>query len=86
MVNETEAALISPTASNAVQCHQTHGFRVMFRKKYKSSQLMKMFYLISGLSLDTNLPMSSVGPQSPLDMKPDTNSLLSSSGAFSPQG
>ncbi|XP_021949220.1 retinoic acid receptor RXR-alpha-B isoform X3 [Folsomia candida] len=38
------------------------------------------------LSLDTNLPMSSVGPQSPLDMKPDTNSLLSSSGAFSPQG
>jgi len=39
---------------------------------------------ITRLSLDTNLPMSSMGPQSPLDMKPDTNSLLSSSGAFSP--
>jgi len=25
-----------------------------------------------------------MGPQSPIDMKPDTNSLLSSSGAFSP--
>ena len=37
----------------------------------------------SGLSLDTNLPMSSIGPTSPLDLKPDT-SLLPASGAFSP--
>ncbi|CAG7827979.1 unnamed protein product [Allacma fusca] len=40
--------------------------------------------VLRGLSLDTNLPMSSIGPTSPLDLKPDTNSLLSSSGAFSP--
>ncbi|KAF5288017.1 hypothetical protein FQA39_LY15546 [Lamprigera yunnana] len=38
-----------------------------------------------GLSLDQNLSMGSVGPQSPLDMKPDTATLLTS-GQFSPQG
>uniref|UniRef100_A0A1B6E4Y9 Nuclear receptor subfamily 2 group B member 4 n=2 Tax=Clastoptera arizonana TaxID=38151 RepID=A0A1B6E4Y9_9HEMI len=37
-----------------------------------------------GLSLDNNLSLNSVGPQSPLDMKPDTASLLS--GNFSPSG
>ncbi|XP_012262808.2 retinoic acid receptor RXR-alpha-B isoform X2 [Athalia rosae] len=38
------------------------------------------------LSLDnSNLSMSSVGPQSPLEMKPDTSSLLNS-GNFSPSG
>ncbi|KAF5306351.1 hypothetical protein FQR65_LT07375 [Abscondita terminalis] len=37
-----------------------------------------------GLSLDQNLSMGSVGPQSPLDMKPDTASLMV--GQFSPQG
>ncbi|BES88371.1 ultraspiracle [Nesidiocoris tenuis] len=35
-----------------------------------------------GLSLENNLSL--VGPQSPLDMKPDTNSLLG--GSFSPSG
>lgn len=38
-----------------------------------------------GLSLDQNLSMSPLGPQSPLDMKPDTASLLSA-GSFSPTG
>ncbi|XP_015433885.1 PREDICTED: retinoic acid receptor RXR-alpha-B isoform X3 [Dufourea novaeangliae] len=38
------------------------------------------------LSLDnSNMSMSSVGPQSPLDMKPDTASLINS-GNFSPSG
>uniref|UniRef100_A0A0C9QI16 Nuclear receptor subfamily 2 group B member 4 n=1 Tax=Fopius arisanus TaxID=64838 RepID=A0A0C9QI16_9HYME len=38
------------------------------------------------LSLDSsNMSMSSVGPQSPLDMKPDTASLMNS-GNFSPSG
>lgn len=37
-----------------------------------------------GLSLENNLSLSSVGPQSPLDMKPDTASLLA--GNFSPGG
>nr|XP_033323362.1 retinoic acid receptor RXR isoform X3 [Megalopta genalis] len=39
-----------------------------------------------GLSLDnSNMSMSSVGPQSPLDMKPDTAS-LTNAGNFSPSG
>ncbi|XP_069698584.1 retinoic acid receptor RXR-alpha-B isoform X2 [Periplaneta americana] len=38
-----------------------------------------------GLSLENNLSISSMGPQSPLDMKPDTASLLGS-GSFSPTG
>nr|CAD7199973.1 unnamed protein product [Timema douglasi] len=38
-----------------------------------------------GLSLENNLSVSSMGPQSPLDMKPDTASLLSP-GSFSPTG
>ncbi|XP_043273386.1 retinoic acid receptor RXR-alpha-B isoform X2 [Venturia canescens] len=39
-----------------------------------------------GLSLDSsNMSMSSVGPQSPLDMKPDTASLINP-GNFSPSG
>ena len=38
------------------------------------------------LSLDnSNMSMSSVGPQSPLDMKPDTASLINA-GNFSPSG
>ena len=37
-----------------------------------------------GLSLDQNLSMGPVGPQSPLDMKPDTSILTSAQ--FSPQG
>ncbi|XP_029168179.1 retinoic acid receptor RXR-alpha-A isoform X4 [Nylanderia fulva] len=37
-----------------------------------------------GLSLDSNMSMSSVGPQSPLDMKPDT--ALINPGNFSPSG
>lgn len=37
------------------------------------------------LSLDQNLSMGSMGPQSPMDMKPDTASLITS-GQFSPQG
>uniref|UniRef100_A0A1B6J1Y2 Nuclear receptor subfamily 2 group B member 4 n=1 Tax=Homalodisca liturata TaxID=320908 RepID=A0A1B6J1Y2_9HEMI len=37
-----------------------------------------------GLSLESNLSLNSVGPQSPLDMKPDTASLLA--GNFSPGG
>nr|CAH69898.1 retinoid X receptor [Blattella germanica] len=40
---------------------------------------------VAGLSLDSNLPISSMEPQSPLDMKPDTASLLGS-GSFSPTG
>lgn len=36
---------------------------------------------VAGLSLDSSL---SLGPQSPLDMKPDTASLLA--GSFSPGG
>ncbi|XP_032689583.1 protein ultraspiracle homolog [Odontomachus brunneus] len=39
---------------------------------------------IAGLSLDSNMSMSSVGPQSPLDMKPDT--ALINPGNFSPSG
>ncbi|XP_018325762.1 retinoic acid receptor RXR isoform X2 [Agrilus planipennis] len=38
-----------------------------------------------GISLDQNLSMGSMGPQSPLEMKPDTGSLITS-GQFSPQG
>ncbi|XP_047000994.1 retinoic acid receptor RXR-alpha-B isoform X2 [Schistocerca americana] len=38
-----------------------------------------------GISLENNLSISSMGPQSPLDMKPDTASLISS-GSFSPTG
>ncbi|XP_065164414.1 retinoic acid receptor RXR-alpha-B-like isoform X1 [Atheta coriaria] len=38
-----------------------------------------------GLNLDQSLSMNSMGPQSPLDMKPDTASLITS-GQFSPQG
>ncbi|XP_014489114.1 PREDICTED: retinoic acid receptor RXR-alpha-B isoform X2 [Dinoponera quadriceps] len=40
--------------------------------------------LTQGLSLDSNMSMSSVGPQSPLDMKPDT--ALINPGNFSPSG
>ncbi|XP_032675766.1 retinoic acid receptor RXR-alpha-B isoform X2 [Odontomachus brunneus] len=40
--------------------------------------------LAQGLSLDSNMSMSSVGPQSPLDMKPDT--ALINPGNFSPSG
>ncbi|XP_044726710.1 retinoic acid receptor RXR-alpha-B isoform X2 [Chrysoperla carnea] len=39
----------------------------------------------SGLSLDQNLSMGSMGPQSPLDMKPDTATLINA-GGFSPTG
>lgn len=38
-----------------------------------------------GLNLENNLTISSMGPQSPLDMKPDTASLLGP-GNFSPTG
>lgn len=38
-----------------------------------------------GISLENNLTISSMGPQSPLDMKPDTANLLGS-GNFSPTG
>nr|CAD7398416.1 unnamed protein product [Timema cristinae] len=41
--------------------------------------------IVPGLSLENNLSVSSMGPQSPLDMKPDTASLLSP-GSFSPTG
>nr|CAD7438936.1 unnamed protein product [Timema bartmani] len=41
--------------------------------------------IVPGLSLENNLSVSSLGPQSPLDMKPDTASLLSP-GSFSPTG
>jgi len=37
-----------------------------------------------GLSLDSNISLTSVGPQSPLDMKPDTSVL--GGGGFSPGG
>ncbi|XP_054282931.1 retinoic acid receptor RXR-alpha-B-like isoform X2 [Macrosteles quadrilineatus] len=37
-----------------------------------------------GLSLDSNISLTSVGPQSPLDMKPDTSIL--GGGGFSPGG
>lgn len=41
---------------------------------------------VTGLTLDQSLSsMGSMGPQSPLDMKPDTATLISS-GQFSPQG
>lgn len=43
------------------------------------------FFFVSGLTLDQNLSMGSMGPQSPLDMKPDTATLITS-GQFSPQG
>ncbi|CAG2058789.1 unnamed protein product [Timema podura] len=42
-------------------------------------------WFIRWLSLENNLSVSSLGPQSPLDMKPDTASLLSP-GSFSPTG
>lgn len=38
--------------------------------------------LVAGLNLDPNLSMGAIGPQSPLDMKPDAATL----GQFSPQG
>nr|AEZ64359.1 retinoid X receptor isoform A short [Diploptera punctata] len=40
---------------------------------------------VAGLTLENSLPISSMEPQSPLDMKPDTASLLGS-GSFSPTG
>lgn len=40
---------------------------------------------LSGLGLDQNITMGTMGPQSPLDMKPDTASLMTS-GQFSPPG
>lgn len=42
-------------------------------------------FVVSGISLENNLTISSMGPQSPLDMKPDTANLLGS-GSFSPTG
>nr|BAM63276.2 retinoid X receptor [Periplaneta americana] len=41
---------------------------------------------VAGLSLDSNLPISLMEPQSPLDMKPDTACLLLGSGSFTPTG
>ena len=41
--------------------------------------------IVTGISLENNLTISSMGPQSPLDMKPDTANLLGS-GNFSPTG
>lgn len=41
--------------------------------------------IVPGISLENNLTISSMGPQSPLDMKPDTANLLGS-GNFSPTG
>ncbi|KAF6214601.1 hypothetical protein GE061_009344 [Apolygus lucorum] len=46
------------------------------------SALIQQSHWGRGLSLENNLSL--VGPQSPLDMKPDTNSLLG--GSFSPSG
>ncbi|EFN76894.1 Retinoic acid receptor RXR-alpha-A [Harpegnathos saltator] len=43
-----------------------------------------IFLCVAGLSLDSNMSMSSVDPQSPLDMKPDT--ALINPGNFSPSG
>lgn len=40
----------------------------------------------SGLSIDSsNISMSSLGPQSPIDVKPDTANLITP-GNFSPSG
>lgn len=39
--------------------------------------------LFSGLRLDNTLSLSSMGPQSPLDLKPDTATLMVN---FSPPG
>jgi hypothetical protein len=39
--------------------------------------------LFTGLRLDNNLSLSSMGPQSPLDLKPDTATLMVN---FSPPG
>lgn len=50
--------------------------------------LMKLYnieLIVTGLSLEQNVSMGSVGPQSPLDLKPDTATLITS-GPFSPQG
>lgn len=41
--------------------------------------------VVSGLNLENSLTISTMGPQSPLDMKPDTASLLGP-GNFSPTG
>lgn len=43
---------------------------------------IKTFLSLSGLTLEQNLSMGPIGPQSPLDMKPDASTL----GQFSPQG
>lgn len=42
-----------------------------------------LFLLFTGLRLDNNLSLSSMGPQSPLDLKPDTATLMVN---FSPPG
>lgn len=44
--------------------------------------LLQFVFSFAGLSLDQSLSMSSLGPQSPLEMKPDPNVL----SQFSPQG
>ncbi|KAL2729594.1 retinoic acid receptor RXR-alpha-B isoform X1 [Vespula squamosa] len=52
----------------------------------QASNKKEYFLYFSGLSLDnSNMSMSSVGPQSPLDIKPDTASLINP-GNFSPSG
>jgi len=47
--------------------------------------LQNCVHTVPGISLENNLTISSMGPQSPLDMKPDTANLLGS-GNFSPTG
>ncbi|PBC27595.1 Retinoic acid receptor RXR-alpha [Apis cerana cerana] len=60
-----------------------HGFRALPPAVFAPGQGARHS---AGLSLDnSNMSMSSVGPQSPLDMKPDTASLINP-GNFSPSG
>ena len=69
--------------TTAVDCSKMMLGQQHSSRSVKGRGLSKICRDFSGLSLDTNLPMSSIGPTSPLDLKPDT-SLLPTSGAFSP--
>jgi hypothetical protein len=50
---------------------------------YICFHLYMYVYFISGLRLDNNISLNSMGPQSPLDLKPDRASLMVN---FSPPG
>jgi hypothetical protein len=77
--------LDSTTETGLMKCFMVHGVSTCTSVSVSLGGLQNCVHTVPGISLENNLTISSMGPQSPLDMKPDTANLLGS-GNFSPTG